>query len=158
MHSQRRSQWLCVALLLFVAACDSTPPAGRAAHAAVAPDFTLRDTQTHNKFSRQIEPAIRVPSGSIIEAFTHEATGGQLTIDSDVNDLVSIDKNLVHTLTGPVYVEGAEPGDVLSVRLLAIDPGDWGWMAIIPTKQTTTTQRPGLPRPSMRPQEKRPAT
>lgn len=132
LRKQRKNQWLCIALLLFVAACASGQPQDRA-QAAVAPDFTLRDTQTHNKFSRQIEPAIRVPSGSIIEAFTHEATGGQLTIDSDVNDLVSIDKNLVHTLTGPVYVEGAEPGDVLAVRLLAIDPGDWGWMAIIPS-------------------------
>lgn len=40
--------------------------------------------------------------------------------------------NLVHTLTGPVYVEGAEPGDVLAVELLEIEVGDWGWMAIIP--------------------------
>jgi len=40
--------------------------------------------------------------------------------------------DLVHTLTGPVYVEGAAPGDVLSVELLEIEAGDWGWMAIIP--------------------------
>jgi hypothetical protein len=82
---QRKNQWLCIALLLFVAACASGQPQGRAAPAAVAPDFTLRDTQTHNKFSRQIEPAIRVPSGSIIEAFTHEATGGQLTMTLSVS-------------------------------------------------------------------------
>jgi acetamidase/formamidase len=35
-------------------------------------------------------------------------------------------------LTGPVYVEGAEPGDILSVELLEIEAGDWAWMAIIP--------------------------
>jgi acetamidase/formamidase len=40
--------------------------------------------------------------------------------------------DLVHTLTGPVYVEGAEPGDILAVTLLEIEVGDWGWMAIIP--------------------------
>jgi acetamidase/formamidase len=33
-----------------------------------------------------------------------------------------------HFLTGPIFVEGAEPGDVLEVRLLEIDlASDWGW-------------------------------
>jgi len=41
--------------------------------ASVTPDFTLRDNQTHNEFSRRIEPAITVPSGSGIEAFTDKA-------------------------------------------------------------------------------------
>jgi acetamidase/formamidase len=40
--------------------------------------------------------------------------------------------DLVHTLTGPVYVEGAEPGDMLSVELREIEVSDWGRMAIIP--------------------------
>lgn len=37
-----------------------------------------------------------------------------------------------HTLTGPVYVEGAEPGDVLAVRLIEFALADWGWMEIHP--------------------------
>lgn len=118
--------------LLVAGACDVTRSGTDELNAQVVPDFTLSADQTHNKFSRQIEPAIRVPSGSVVEAFTHEATGGQLSIDSDADDLAALDMELVHTLTGPVYVEGAEPGDVLAVRLLEIEPGDWGWMAIIP--------------------------
>lgn len=94
------------------------------------PDFVLHDSQTHNKFSRRIQPVLRVPSGSVIEAFTHEATGGQFNIKS--TDPTAVDMNFVHTLTGPVYVEGAQPGDVLAVELLEIEVGDWGWMAIIP--------------------------
>jgi hypothetical protein len=46
------------------------------------PDYVLTADQTHTKFSRRIAPVIEVPSGSVIEAFTHEATGGQLTIES----------------------------------------------------------------------------
>ena len=46
--------------------------------------------------------------------------------------LPSIDMDRVHTLTGPVSVEGAEPGDVLAVRLLELEPADWGWMALEP--------------------------
>ncbi len=96
------------------------------------PDFVLTADQTHNKFSRRIPPAITVPSGSVIEAFTEEATGGQLNISSTVDDLSGLDFDLIHTLTGPVYVEGAEPGDVLAVELLEIEAGDWGWAAIVP--------------------------
>ena len=75
---------------------------------------------------------MRVPSGSVIEAFTQEATGGQFQPGSGAEALAGLDFDQIHALTGPVYVEEAEPGDVLSVELLAIEPGDWGWMAILP--------------------------
>lgn len=94
------------------------------------PDFVIGTDKTHDKFSRTIPPAIRVPSGSVVEAHTHEATGGQLSIDSTFEDIVNIDMDRVHTLTGPIHVEGAEPGDVLAVELLELEPGDWGWTAM----------------------------
>jgi len=96
------------------------------------PDFVIGDDQTHNKFSRAIPPAITVPSGSVVEAHTHEATGGQLDINSTLEDLHHVDMDMVHTLTGPIYVEGAEPGDVLAVELIELEPGDWGWTAMTP--------------------------
>ncbi|MDH3743892.1 MAG: acetamidase/formamidase family protein [Acidobacteriota bacterium] len=98
----------------------------------IEPDFVLTDEQTHDKFSSAIPPAVRVPSGSVIEVTTHEATGGQFALDSTVEALGSIDMDRVHTLTGPVYVEGAEWGDVLAVELLELETADWGWMAILP--------------------------
>lgn len=95
-------------------------------------DFVLDRAKTHTKFSSTIPPAITVPSGSVIEVYTHEATGGQLTIESTTAELAALDMNRVHTLAGPVYVEDALPGDVLAVTLLEIEPGNWGWMGIIP--------------------------
>lgn len=35
-------------------------------------------------------------------------------------------------MSGPVFVEGAEPGDTLQVDVLAIETADWGWTAVIP--------------------------
>lgn len=116
--------------MLCAAGCGRSTETTTGAELHAKPDFVIRDDQTHNKFSRRIKPVVRVPSGSIIEAFTHEATGGQFNIHS--TDPADVDMDLVHSLTGPVYVEGAEPGDILSVELLEIDVGDWGWMAIIP--------------------------
>jgi acetamidase/formamidase len=68
----------------------------------------------------------------VIEAFTHEATGGQLNIDSTVDDFESVDMDRVHTLTGPIYVDDAEVGDVLAVELLEFEPGDWAWTGMSP--------------------------
>jgi acetamidase/formamidase len=96
------------------------------------PQYVVTDDQTHTVFSAALNPVIRVPSGSIVEMFTQEATGGQFKLDSDDDDLRAVDFSRVHTLTGPVYVEGANPGSVLAVELLELDVADWGWMALLP--------------------------
>lgn len=122
--------WACLAVV--EAGCSSRPPDEQVATPTRTPDFVLTKDQSHDKFSRLIEPVVRVPSGSIVEAFTHEATGGQFRPGSTADALHAVDMDRVHTLTGPVYVEGAEPGDVLAVRLIELEPEDWGWMAVIP--------------------------
>ncbi len=96
------------------------------------PEFSLSADQTHNRWSSSIDPVLTVPSGSVIEVFTEEASDQQLTSESVVEDLNNLDFDPIHPLTGPVFVEGAEPGDVLKVTLHKIELGNWGWTAIIP--------------------------
>lgn len=92
----------------------------------------LDNTQTHNKFSRTIPPVLRVASSAVIQVETEEASDGQIALDSKVTDLQTLDFDPIHPLTGPVYVEGAEPGDVLQVTLHEIELGNRGWAAIVP--------------------------
>ncbi len=96
------------------------------------PDYTLTADQTHNRFSSTIPPVITVPSGSVIEAFTEEASDQQFHLGSSVEDVLNLDFDPIHPLTGPVFVEEAQPGDVLAVTLHEIEMGDWGWTAIAP--------------------------
>ncbi len=96
------------------------------------PDFTISVEKNHNKFSSAIPYQIKVPNGSVVEAYTKEATGGQLNINSTLDDFKKVDMDKVHTLTGPIYIEGAEVGDVLAVELLDLEPGDWGWTGMGP--------------------------
>ena len=96
------------------------------------PDFVLTSANTHNKFSRSIRPVLRVPSGSVVEVHTKEATDGQLTVHSTGDDLGNVNDDLIHPLTGPIYVEGAKVGDVLAVTLHEIEVGEWGWAAVFP--------------------------
>ena len=116
---------ILIALSLGASACVDQSDQHETSKLSAKPDFTLSASQTHSKFSRSIEPAITVPTGSVVEVFTHEATGGQFDLDSSVDDLANVNMDMVHTLTGPVFVEGAEPGDTLAVELLEIEPADW---------------------------------
>jgi acetamidase/formamidase len=51
----------------------------------------------------------------------------------------------IYNLAGPVYVEDAKLGDTLEVEILALEPGDWGWTAIIPEFGLLPRElRPGL--------------
>jgi len=122
---------LVIGLIFGLPGCTDTASTGSDQNIP-EPDFVIGTDQTHNKFSRSIPPAITVPSGSLIEAHTHEATGGQLDINSTIEDLHNVDMDRLHTLTGPIYVEGAEPGDVLAIELMELEPGDWGWSAMTP--------------------------
>ena len=99
--------------------------------AAIKPDYVLTADQNHNKFSKLIPPVLTVKSGAVIKADTYEASDRQLHSDSNLEDLENIDFGPIHPITGPVYVEEAEVGDILAVDLLKIDLHDYGWQAIV---------------------------
>src|SRR5690606_29139499 len=101
--------------------CASGEPEGDAGAQAASvpePDVVLQADQTHARWSATIPPVARVQSGAVVDAFTAEASDGQLSLESTAADAASLDFDPIHPLTGPVYVEGAQPGDVLAVTLL----------------------------------------
>jgi len=105
-------------------------PAG--SPAVPQPQYTLSDENTHNKFSSTIQPTLRVPSGAVVEVFTKEATGGQLGPDSTLEDMANVNDDEIHALTGPIYVETAQPGDVLAVTFHEFEVMGWAWVAHSP--------------------------
>ena len=134
------SAWILgvISVLLFLLSfttCTSSMPVNSEEEtptSRVDPQYFLGTDKTHNRFSSLIPPVLEVPSGSVIEVQTKEATDGQFTADSVAEDISKLDFDPIHPLTGPIYVEAAEPGDVLAVTLHEIEVGDWAWSAIIP--------------------------
>ena len=110
----------------------AAPSAAQPSSPVPEPEYTVTAENTHARWSRTIPPVLTVPSGAVVEVFTQEATGGQLSMESTVEDVVNLDFDRIHALTGPIRIEGAEPGDVLAVTLHEIEVGDWGWAAIAP--------------------------
>ena len=52
--------------------------------------------------------------------------------ESTVADVPNIDFAKVNPVTGPVFIDGAEPGDALKVTIHEFRPSGWGWTANIP--------------------------
>lgn len=77
-------------------------------------------------------PACVVEPGTRVELDLLDASGGQLTSDSDVSAVTTLDFTRINPVTGPIYVEAARAGDRIVVRLIEVDPGSWGWSAVIP--------------------------
>jgi formamidase len=76
----------------------------------------------HNRWHPDIPPVLRVAPGDEVVMATRDALDGVLPAGATPADLAKVDFGLVHPLTGPVYVEGAEPGDVLVVDILEVAP------------------------------------
>ena len=77
-------------------------------------------------------PVLTVSPGETVTMETVDSSGGQLSINSSVPDIASLDFDKVNPVTGPVYIEGAVPGDALQVTLDSYRPSGWGWTANIP--------------------------
>jgi formamidase len=86
----------------------------------------------HTRWHPDIPAALRCSPGDEVFLQTRDAVDGQLSMDSSHNDLATVDRTIVHPLTGPVHVEGAEPGDLLVVELLEISTGSFGYTAQFP--------------------------
>jgi formamidase len=99
------------------------------------PEHTLAQQDRgkgHNRWHPDIAPAVRVASGSTVEMQTIDGLDRQIKAGTTAEDLLSVDMGRIHPLTGPVHVEGAEPGDLLAVRIDAVDTADRGFTMIMP--------------------------
>lgn len=84
------------------------------------------DPNCFNRYHPAIEPAARAQPGQIVVIETRDAFDSNLTLESTPEDVTALDLNLVHPMTGPIFVEGAVRGDVLAVTLLDVEPDQYG--------------------------------
>jgi acetamidase/formamidase len=87
---------------------------------------------SHFGWDNSIAPVLEIESGEDVELEVRDASGGQLDKDSSLDAVAALDFGRVNPVTGPVFVKGAQPGDVLAIDILELRPRDWGWTAIIP--------------------------
>ncbi len=86
----------------------------------------------HNRWHPDLPPVASVRPGEEITLETRDGLDGQLTRESTHADCGAHDLGLGHPLTGPIAVDGAEPGDVLEVHVVGYDTADFGVNGVIP--------------------------
>lgn len=91
----------------------------------------LRD-RGHFLWNNALDPVATVDPGDTIRFQVADSSGGQVRRDSRAEELAKLDFDRVNPVTGPIYVNGAQPGDALVVQILAVDLDAWGWTGNIP--------------------------
>jgi len=93
---------------------------------------TVKRAQCHLAWDHSIVPAIRIVSGDTVSFDCLDASNGQVTPTTEPSSLKNADVSTMDQVNGPVYIEGAQPGDTLQVDVLELHPAEWGWTAILP--------------------------
>jgi acetamidase/formamidase len=102
----------------------------------------------HYAFSHYVDPISHVKPGETVVVYTQDAFESRLTSETDQPSHIL--GPYLNPQTGPIFVEGAEPGDTLAIGIVDIEPTrDWAVSALIPyfggltsTKFTRTLQEP----------------
>lgn len=98
----------------------------------LAAGHTIHRHQCHHVWDNSIAPIMTVAPGETLSFDVTDASSGQVTPDSTAAVFANYDSTRVNPVTGPVYVDGAQAGDILVVRLESYAPSGWGWTANIP--------------------------
>lgn len=81
----------------------------------------------HNRWHPEIPPVLEVEPGEEVVLETRDASDVQIKPGMRVADLEGMDTKAAHPLTGPVYIKGASPGDLLEAEYVDILPQPYGW-------------------------------
>lgn len=94
-------------------------------------EYTLTAEPTHSVWDRALEPRLRIEPGDEVQIECVDSSGSQVKPGMTVAEFLTIDRMRIHALTGPIWVEGAEPGDVLEIEVLSTRHSGWGWSSVI---------------------------
>jgi amidase len=94
----------------------------------------IKAEQSIFRFSKNNDPVIYIESGEQVQFQTSDCFSNQIT--SEIDLVTTIDFSRVNPATGPVYVNGAKPGDILKIEINDITVRDWGVISTLPEMGT----------------------
>lgn len=89
--------------------------------------LALQPNTGHNRWHPDIPPIAEVRPGKDVAIETREALDGQVKPHVTAADVENFRVSVAHPLTGPLFVEGAKPGDLLAVHIERIEPQPRGY-------------------------------
>ena len=107
--------------------------------------FTEQQIVGHNRWHPDIPAQVHVKPGDSFRVHCREWFDGAIVNDDSADDILNAPLAGVHVLSGPIAVEGAEPGDLLIVDILDVGPipqedsgplagQGWGYTGVFATR------------------------
>jgi acetamidase/formamidase len=93
---------------------------------------TIHGAHRHYGWDNAIPPVETVAPGTTLRFECNDAGNGHFHAGSTAADVATLDFTKVNPVTGPVFVDGAEPGDALKITFGDFEPTGEGWTANIP--------------------------
>ncbi len=93
---------------------------------------TIHRHQHHFGWDNALPPVVTVAPGSVLQVDCPDSSDGQLTPESGLADVARLDFGRINPVIGPVFVDGAMPGDAIKVTIGDFSPSGFGWTANIP--------------------------
>jgi acetamidase/formamidase len=94
-------------------------------------EHVLSAEPIHSRWNRSLPPRLSITPGDTVHLECLDSSGAQVHPAMNVGGFLAIDRGRIHALTGPVFVEGSEPGDVLQIDVLDVAHRGWGWSSVI---------------------------
>ena len=94
-------------------------------------EHKLSANPTHSVWNRALPPRLHIQPGDTVHLECVDSSGSQVHPKMTLSEYLHIDRTRIHALTGPIYVDRAEPGDVLQVDVLKVTHKGWGWTSVI---------------------------
>ena len=94
-------------------------------------EHVIDPTRVHHRWDSGLEPTLEIESGDTVVFELAMAGRGQVELGAAYDD-TAFDWDTLYNLLGPIHVAGAKAGTTLEVEVLSLEPGRWGWTAILP--------------------------
>lgn len=86
-----------------------------------------------DRWNNALPPRLTIEPGDTVQMEMADASGYQVQPDWTAKEFrEQFDSSKVHSLTGPIAVAGAEPGDQLVVHIEEFEHRGWAWTSLIP--------------------------
>jgi len=94
-------------------------------------EHKLSAEPTHSRWNRALPPRLTIEPGDTVHFECLDSSGAQVHPEMTLAEYLAIDRGRIHALTGPVFVRGAEAGDVLQIDVLKVAHKGWGWTSVV---------------------------
>jgi acetamidase/formamidase len=94
-------------------------------------DHVIDSGRVHHKWDNSLDPTLVVKPGDTVTYELPMAGHGQIEQGAGLLG-AALDPDTLYHLVGPLFVEGAAPGDTLEIEVVSLQPGPWGWCGMFP--------------------------